>query len=167
MKPGPDHTDPELVALLKQKDPEAVIFLYEKYAGAIYGLINQVLAGTDAVSETFVEAFTSIVHSIDQHDSSKSRLFTWMMQLARELAIEKLKGISPRTYSEADVKEPGVKVVGGLMSSLHKDEQQVMTLAYLRGYSVEEMAGKLEISTETVKQRINKALIAINSQVKK
>ncbi|HEV7780998.1 MAG TPA: sigma factor-like helix-turn-helix DNA-binding protein [Chitinophagaceae bacterium] len=167
MKPVPAHTDPELVALLKKKDPEAFIFLYEKYAGALYGLIEQVLGSTGLADETFVEAFTTIVRSIDQHDSSKSRLFTWMMQLTREWAIEKLKSTSPRTYSEAEVREPGVKVVGGLMSNLHIDEQQVINLAYLKGYSVEEMAGKLAIPPEVVKQRINKALIAINSQVKK
>jgi DNA-directed RNA polymerase specialized sigma24 family protein len=167
LKPVPAHTDPELVALLQKKDPEAFIFLYEKYAGALYGLVNQVLAGTDAVNETFVEVFVRIARSIGQHDSSKSRFFTWLLQMTRETAIEKLKSISSRTYPEAGVKEPGVKVVGGLMSSLHIDEQQVINLAYLKGYSVEEMAGKLELPPEIVRQRINKALIAINSQVKK
>ncbi len=132
MKPVPAYTD-----------TEAIVFLYEKYAGALYGLVNQVWAGTNAVNETFVEVFATSVHSINQYDSSKSRLFTWMMQKAGELAIEKLKDTSPRIYLEAGVKEPGVNVVGGLILSLQRDEQQVMTLAYLRGYSVEEMTAKL------------------------
>ena len=167
MKHAPGYTDPELVALLKRKDPEACIFLYEKYGSALYGLINQVLPDTKAAEEAFVEVFATILHSIHEHDSSKSRFFTWLMQLTRQVAIEKLKSISPRIYSEAGLKEPAVKVVGGLISSLHADEQQVINLTYLKGYSVKEVAGKLEISEEAVRERINKALLAINSQARK
>jgi DNA-directed RNA polymerase specialized sigma24 family protein len=167
LKPVPNYTDPELVALIKQKDPQAYVFLYEKYAGALYGLINQILQDPKTVNETFVEAFATIVRSIDQHQEKKSRLFTWMMQLTRQVAIEKLKTVSPRTYSGSAVAEPGVKVVGGMMSELHQDEQQVLSLAYLKGYSVEEVAGQLGMTTDSVKAKMNKALLAINSQVKK
>jgi DNA-directed RNA polymerase specialized sigma24 family protein len=166
LKPVPAHTDPELVALLKQKDPGACIFLYEKYAGPLYGLISQVLSDTTSINETFVEAFTRIIHSIDQHDPAKTRLFTWMMQLARQTAIEKLKSTTSRIYSGSAVTEHGGKVVGGMTADLHYDEQQVLNLAYLKGYTVEEMAGQLGMSAASVKETMNKALLAINSKTK-
>jgi RNA polymerase sigma factor (sigma-70 family) len=167
LKPGPLHTDSELVDLLKKKDPDACIFLYEKYAGALYGLISQVLADPKQVNETFVEGFARIIHSIDQHDPSKTRLFTWMMQLVREIAIEKLKSTASRIYSGSTATEQGGRTVGGMIAGLHHDEQQVLNLTYLKGYSVEEVAGHLGMTADSVKAKMNKALQTINSKTKK
>lgn len=167
MKTAAIHTDPELVALLKQKEPQAFTFLYEKYGAAIYGLIRQVLPDPRLANETFVEAFITIARSIDQHDSSKSRLFTWIIQKARQTAIEKLKSISARTYPEVGVNPPKASFMQGLSPNLDTDQQAIIELAYLKGYSAEEIARLMALPVETIKQRMNKALIAINSQAKK
>ena len=163
MKSVPGYTDPELVNLLKQKDQDACTFLYEKYAGALYGLIEQIIPGTQTVNELLADSFITIINSIEKYDPSGGRLFTWMMQLTRQAAIDKLKS-GPRPVSfEPGLLQKDRSGIGGLISKLHREEQQVINLAYLKGYSVEEVAGKLGIPVEIVKAKMSKGLIAINS----
>jgi len=163
MKPVPAYTDPLLAGLLKQKDPGACNFLYEKYAGALYSLIGQILPGTNTANELLVEAFVTIIDSIEEYDPSRGRLFTWMMQLTRQIAIGQLKAGSVSPGTEPIQEDSGG--VRGLISKLQGDEQQVISLAYLKGYSVEEVAGQLGIPAELVKAKMNKGLVAINSSI--
>lgn len=167
MKPFAQHTDEELVAFLKRKDPAACNYLYEKYGGVIYGLVKQVLHDHENSNESFVEIFASIIQSIDQYDPLKTRLFTWMMQNARQKAIEKLKATPPRRYSVLPVSNINANPVTRMIHDLHQDEQKVINLTYLKGYSVEEVAGELGMTADNVRATMNKALQALNSQAKK
>ena len=165
MKPVPAYTDPLLADLLKQKDPAACHFLYEKYAGALYGLIDQILPGSKNNNELLGQAFTRIIDSINEYDASRGRLFTWMMQLVRQLAIDQLKAGSQQEVPGMDPLHKDSRGVKGLIAKLQGDEQQVICLIYLKGYSIDEIARQLGIPPEIVKIKINKGLVAIHSAV--
>jgi len=60
------------------------------------------IADEDICEEVFHDAFIKITRKIDQYDESKGRLYTWMVNICRNSAIDKLrsKEISQSTKTE-------------------------------------------------------------------
>ncbi len=85
------YEEGELVNLLKQKDDNAFSYLYDNYSGALYGVVKQIVSDGEVGSDVLQEVFVSIWSKIDSYDSSKGRLFTWMLNIARNAAIDKTR----------------------------------------------------------------------------
>src|SRR6478672_10809569 len=88
------YEERELITLLRQKDNGAFSYLYEHYSGALYGIIKQIVADVDLANDVLQEVFVSIWKKIDSYDESKGRLFTWMLNIARNASIDKTRSRS-------------------------------------------------------------------------
>ena len=85
------YEEDELVAALRQKDNQAFSYLYEHYSGALYGVIRQIVVDTELSNDVLQESFVNIWRKMDSYDESKGRLFTWMLNIARNAAIDKTR----------------------------------------------------------------------------
>ncbi|HWJ25677.1 MAG TPA: sigma-70 family RNA polymerase sigma factor, partial [Flavisolibacter sp.] len=85
------YEEQELVAALRQKQNHAFSYLYDHYAGALYGVINQILNDAELSNDVLQETFVNIWKRIDSYDATKGRLFTWMLNIARNAAIDKTR----------------------------------------------------------------------------
>jgi RNA polymerase sigma factor (sigma-70 family) len=159
------YSDPELISLLKQKDEKAFSYLYEKYAAALNGLITQVLPGQKNTEEVLQKTFVVISLQIHSYDSTKCRLFTWMLNIARVTAIQYLRTIntldksgqlSIPVYDE----NPGM---GTLIRHLPSEEKQLIGLSYFKGYSIEDLAKHLGLSNESAREKIRNALVQLKT----
>ena len=164
MKSIPAYTDPELVRLLLEKDPEACNFLFEKYGGALYGLVYNIVP-VAAVTETLSESFIGIIRSVGNYDPAKGKIFTWMMQQTRDTAIRKLKALSNRIYAGTDLQTGRDNSLGRLAADLGPEDKKIVQLAYYKGYTVDEIADEMDIPIRHVQQKMNEALVAINSHL--
>ncbi len=165
----------ELVAALRQKENQAFSYLYDHYSGALYGIINQIVADTELSNDVLQETYVNIWRRIDTYDASRGRLFTWMLNIARNAAIDKTrsKGFqqSQRQISLADgemipaIVRPGVDDLGLKKMILKlKDEQRLLIdLSYFQGFTHEQIAKALDIPLGTVKTRIRSALTQLRA----
>jgi len=170
------YTEQELVALLKNKDNKAFAYLYDHYSAALNTIILQIVMDAELANDVLQEVFVNIWRKIDQYDTGKGRLFTWMLNIARNAAIDTLrsKGYQNSRKNQAipdnvdtvqagGISLPGVDTIG-LRKVLEKlkDEQRVLIeLAYFKGYTHEEIAEMEKIPLGTVKTRIRNALIQL------
>ncbi|WP_290790513.1 RNA polymerase sigma factor [Flavihumibacter sp. UBA7668] len=169
------YQEPELVALLRQKEETAYRYLYDHYAGALNGVILQIIPDQALASDVLQEVFLNIWRRIETYDSTKGRLFTWMLNIARNAAIDMTRSkayqnnqknreldsnvdrnVDGTTNSQID--HIGLsKVIGQL-----KEEHRVLIdLSYLKGYTHDEIATLLQIPLGTVKTRIRAALLQL------
>jgi RNA polymerase sigma factor (sigma-70 family) len=98
--PIPRKTLPEaqLIATLKAKNPKGAEAMYDMYAKCLYGVIIKIVRHTEMAEDTLQKSFLQIWNSFDSYDSSKSRLFTWMLTLTRNIAINTLRSKDYRNY---------------------------------------------------------------------
>ncbi len=157
------YSDLELIALLKQKDQPACDYLFEKYAGALQALIAQIMPDNEYTNELLEKTFATICQDIHEYDPTKTRLFTWMLQTARQIAIAKLKAAYPRRYPDSLDTVKGNVGFGKLIKKLNTEDQALIGLAYLKGLSTEDVARQLNLPTETVRTKIRLALSQLNS----
>lgn len=158
-----------LVAALRQKDNQAFSYLYDHYAGALYGVIRQVVADVELSNDVLQETFVNIWRRMDSYDEKRGRLFTWMLNIARNAAIDKTrsKGFQMgqrQTPLDGEaihaVVRPGIDDYGLKQVILKlKDEQRLLIdLSYFQGFTHEQIATALHIPLGTVKTRIRSAL---------
>ncbi|MEO5563852.1 MAG: sigma-70 family RNA polymerase sigma factor [Chitinophagaceae bacterium] len=174
------YSEQELVTMLKQRNDHSFSYLYDNYSGALFGIIKGVIPDEELVRDVLQEVFVNIWKKIDLYDATKGRLFTWMMNVARNAAIDKLRS---RSYQDSlknrsipenvDTNMTGAIVMPqgddvGLRKIITrlKDEHRVLIdLSYFQGYTHEEIAKALDIPLGTVKTRIRSALTQLRTMI--
>ena len=147
---GTKHTydEHELVTSLRQKDNDAFTYLYDHYAGALYGIIRQIVSDTELSNDVLQESFINIWRRIDSYDPTRGRLFTWMLNIARNAAIDKtrskgfqqsqklvaLNGEAVQPAVRAGVDDYGLKKI---ILKLKDEHRQLIDLSYFQGYTHE------------------------------
>lgn len=80
--------DAPLIAAVQQGDQQALAALYDAYSGALYGIILKVVEKEELAQEVLQDTFVKIWRSAGGYDASKGRPFTWMLNIARNAAID-------------------------------------------------------------------------------
>ncbi|KAA5534627.1 sigma-70 family RNA polymerase sigma factor [Taibaiella lutea] len=178
MQPNPKHTESELVALLKNKDQQAYNYLYDNYAGALYGIIMNVIGEEEMAKDVLQEVFVKIWKNIEHYDELKGRLYTWMLNIARNSAIDVLRsakynrdkktaGIDNNVHMDNSSLSVTIKTdhlgIKKIVDGLKDEYRQIINLAYFKGYTQEEVAEELNIPLGTVKTRSRSALIQLKN----
>lgn len=167
-------SEEELVALLKDKDQRGFTILYNNYSGALYGVLNKIIQSDDDANDLLQDTFLKIWKNIGNYDASKGSIFTWMMNIARNLAIDKIRSVDFRDTSQnvsmedkvvyqidnqyrttQDVDGIGLQKV---VDKLKPEHKQLIDLVYYRGYTQAEVAEEYGIPLGTVKTRIKAAV---------
>jgi RNA polymerase sigma factor (sigma-70 family) len=81
----------EIESYLMQKNKLAIALLYDKYASLIYGAILRIVQDVEMATEVTQDVFVKIWEDADQFDSTKERLFSWLYQIARNTALDRLQ----------------------------------------------------------------------------
>ncbi|HKP31902.1 MAG TPA: sigma-70 family RNA polymerase sigma factor [Chitinophagaceae bacterium] len=173
------YTEVELVSLLKDRDNQAFSYLYDNYSAALYGVISPIVNDAELANDVLQEVFINIWRKIETYDPTKGRLFTWMLNIARNASIDLLRS---KSYQNSQKNQSLMDTVNwnsslqtqqtdtiGLYKLLEKlkEEQRVLVdLAYFKGYTHEEIAEIEGIPLGTVKTRIRNALIQLRNIMK-
>ena len=103
LNPYTKYTEQELVALLLQQNNQAFSYLYDNYSPALFGIISQIVPDRELASDILQDVFINIWRKIGSYDNTKGRLFTWMLNIARNAAIDKVRS---RPYQDSLKNQP-------------------------------------------------------------
>ena len=181
-------SEEELITLLKDKDEKAFNYLYDNYSGALYGLILKIVLESNYAEEVIQDVFMKIWKNIDQYDTSKGRLYTWMINISRNTAIDyvKSKGYQNQLKNQSitnfvnreetislsdrlsNVSENNTDLIGmsSVINGLKPEWKELIDLAYYQGYTQIEIAEKLTIPIGTVKTRTRSAMLELKELLK-
>lgn len=167
--------------LLQQHDEKAFGYLYDHYSGALYSIVNQIVPDKETANDVLQEVFINIWRKINSYDPSKGRLFTWMLNVARNASIDKIRSRqyqdslknqplpdSVNTHWGQQVVKPVTDDIGlkKLISKLKEEYRTLIELSYFQGFTHEEIAKVLNIPLGTVKTRIRTALIQLRTMIR-
>ncbi|MBI5857945.1 MAG: sigma-70 family RNA polymerase sigma factor [Sphingobacteriales bacterium] len=150
-----------------------------QYRGALYNIILQVIADTETANDVLQEVFVTIWKNIDKYDESKGRLFTWMLKLTRNMAINQTRVKNFKVHSKNEDINNYVSIIEqknsdqthvnhiGLRQQVHKlrpEYKDVLELSYFQGFKQEEIAEVLKIPLGTVKTRLRNAIVELRRE---
>ena len=169
------------MSLLQSRDTSAFSYLYDHYSSALYGVIFPIVNDAEAANDVLQEVFLNIWRKIESYDPTKGRLFTWMLNIARNASIDLLRSRSFQNSrknqplaetvdwnSGLSVYQPDTETIGlhKLLEKLKEDQRVLIELAYFKGYTHEEIAEIEGLPLGTVKTRIRNALIQLRNYMK-
>ena len=174
------YNEDELVALLQKQDQQAFSYLYDNYAPALNGVIFRLVADKTLCEDILQEAFVKIWNNFSAYDQSKGRLFTWMMNLTRNLAIDTLRSKGYKKQNKISGDENSVNNLrdanAGMdkfdamgirkqLANLKPDQRIVIDLAYFNGFTQDEIAREIGIPLGTVKTRMRTAILELRKML--
>ncbi len=175
------YSEEELIVLLKEKNEAGFHYLYDHYSGALYGIILRIVQSKEYTEEVIQDVFVKIWNSIHQYDVSKGRFYTWMINIARNTAIDYLKSkgfqnelknqsLPDFVYNTAELStvNNSSDYIGfnNVLEGLEVDKQELINLAYYQGYTQHEISEKLKIPLGTVKTKMRNALMKLKDLLK-
>lgn len=170
------YSEEELIIALQQQDQSAFSYLYDNYSGAIFGLIYKMVTNKELAEDILQEAFVKIWNNFSSYDNTKGRLFTWMINLARNLTIDTLRSKGYKKQSKIHADENSVNNVSDSTHAAEKfdamgirkqltflktDQKELIDLAYFGGLTQDEISKQLGIPLGTVKTRMRAAILEL------
>lgn len=173
------YSEPELVQLLRQRSRHVFSYLYDNYSGALLSIIRNIVNEEELANDVLQEVFVKIWKQIDSYDSSKGRLFTWMLNIARNASIDTIRSksfqnsrqnreLTDDVYSAGGTSETRTDQIGlrKLVHNLKEEYRLLVELSYFQGYTQDEIAKMLNMPLGTVKTRLRTALIQLREIIK-
>ncbi len=168
----PKITEDQIIALLRQKDKEGMRWLYRSYGKVVFGVICRIVKMEDIAENVLQDALLKVWNNIESYDLSKGRFLSWILKIARNTAIDKVRSktyqqslkshpIDPAMSSDprfATTPDTAHIDVRNKVGNLEEKYRQLIEMTYFEGYTHVEVAERLELPLGTVKGRIRKAL---------
>lgn len=164
--------------MLKNRDEQAFSYLYDNYSGALFGIVNAIITDREVAHDVLQNVFVNIWRKIESYDPSKGRLFTWMLNIARNASIDELRSKGyrdsqknqpiaedkeiPGAVSSVSVSDVGLK---RMLGKLKEEWRVLIDLSYFQGFTHEEISKILSLPLGTVKTRIRSALSHLRSMI--
>jgi RNA polymerase sigma-70 factor (ECF subfamily) len=169
-------SEEEIVGLLKEKDPKALRYIYDKYAVALHGVIYRIVPVAEVAEEILQETFVKIWQHADSYDKQKGRLYTWMLNIARNQAIDKTRSSDFKNQTQTQNTDSYVYAADTagseeimpehiglkeIVQTLRPQQKELIDLIYFMGFTQAEAAEKLKMPLGTVKTRVRNAILEL------
>ncbi|HEX5949584.1 MAG TPA: sigma-70 family RNA polymerase sigma factor [Actinomycetota bacterium] len=165
----------QLMEGLLAGNEDAVRALYARYARPIFTLGLRLLGSPEAAEELTQDVFLAAWRKAASFDPSRGRLSTWLMTIAHNLAVDRLRRETGATRPHLVLVDEVPEVIGAdedepfmerdeairALSSLSDAERRLLARAYFGGLTAREIAEADGIPLGTVKTRLRTALIKV------
>ena len=165
-----------LIERLASGDESALVDLYDRYAGFVYGLAVRVLVDRHAAEDVTQEVFVSLWEHPERIDSGRGTLRGFLGTVTHRRAVEAVRREEAHRRREArvareqhdvpDVVEAVLRAdtsgkVRQALAVLPDAQRRALELAYFDGYTFRQVADVLDIPEGTAKSRLRLALARI------
>jgi len=161
-------SDTGLIERIVQRDEAALAALYDRYAGLLSSVLNRILRDTQAAEEILQDIFFQLWRTASRFDASRGSLAGWLMVIARNRAISRLRRHNPAAGEElgentvalplnieSDVSQRQLlDRVKGVLENLPPEQRAAIELAYFEGLTHSEIAERTGDPLGTVKTRL-------------
>lgn len=184
----PEASDESLISRLCEGDTEALASLFRRYARIVRGVAYRVLRDTSEADDLLQDIFLLIHRKCGMFDASRGPARFWILQMTYHRAIGRRRYLNSRHFytrvdledAERDLATPasgslGLHVAGdGLMGdsglkrtfeALSEDQRQTLRLFFVEGYTLGEIATKLNQTRGNVKHHYFRGLERLRKEI--
>lgn len=173
------------IDLLKRRDRKSFEWLYDHYAPNLLGIICQMLHEKPMAEDVLQESSIKIYKTIDSYDSKKRGLFTWMLNICRNSAIDRKRKISRerekvnRFSSTNVIKDESAELwientsiaekrkdLKAALEELPEEQRSVIENLYFEGMTQREFSETRNIPLGTVKSRVRLGMKKLRESLK-
>ena len=161
----------QIVEMLHQNDKRVIAIIYDQYASSLYGVVLRIVQSEEVAKDVMQDSFVKVWKKGTSYNSNKGTLFTWLLNITRNTAIDKLRSagfknseknqrIDDLVYNKVSSRGTNPDEIGvkDLLNNLDIKYREVVDMIYFRGFTQKEVSEELAIPLGTVKTRLRIAL---------
>ncbi|TXD83041.1 sigma-70 family RNA polymerase sigma factor [Subsaximicrobium wynnwilliamsii] len=157
-----------LVLNFQNKDEKAFEELYNMYSESMHGVIYNIVRDNDIAEEVMQDIFVKAWQKSNSYDASKGRFFTWILNIARNAAIDKVRSKDFKNAKKnlnsdffVDILETSESLndqtdaigIKKYVDILQEKCKKIIEFLYFKGYTQKETSEELDIPLGTIKTR--------------
>ena len=168
-----------LIERIVARDEHAVAELYDRHCRLLFGLILRIIRDRSEAEEILQEVFVLVWTRAETYNVSLGPPAAWLVRIARNRAIDRLRANSVRLRAVEAAPEPepvespesraGVseqqRAVARALETLPADQRVLIEQAYFLGLTQSELAARFKLPLGTVKTRIRTGMLALREQL--
>lgn len=173
MTPTKDVEIHDLVLRLQAGEDAAFSDLCDRYTDLLMGIIFKIVRDESMAENVLQDCFVKVWKYVQNYDSSKGSLATWLINIARNAAIDftrskyysqkfKNQSIDQFVSSSRDISDfsdtSDTIGLSQIVRMLAPQYQEIIDCLYFKGYTQQEIADEFAIPLGTVKTRTRSAL---------
>lgn len=175
-------SDSTLSEQLRNRDPEVVAALYDRFAPLVFSLFLRITKDHAIAEDLVQELFLRIWNRAREFDPDRGSLSVWVLSIARNLGIDYVRSAHARfthrlqPMESADHIAPHgngpetlidqSRTVQAAFALLNDNQKRVLEMAYFEGFSQSEIASHLHEPLGTVKSWTRSALQNLRAAIK-
>ncbi|WP_323027734.1 RNA polymerase sigma factor [Gelidibacter japonicus] len=157
-----------LISKFQQKDEKAFEKLYRMYSESMHGVIYNIVRDHALAEEVMQDVFIKAWNNANSYSAEKGRFFTWILNIARNAAIDKTRSktfknsrknldaeyfVDILQHSDSFDDQTDAIGIKKFVSQLAKKCIEVIELLYFQGFTQKEASETLDIPIGTIKTR--------------
>ncbi|MEP0518955.1 MAG: sigma-70 family RNA polymerase sigma factor [Hyphomicrobiales bacterium] len=165
-----------LLAKIALNDRNAFNELWERTSAKLFGVCLRILKNRNEAEEALQEVYVKIWRKADSYAPSNYSPMTWLISIARNEAIDRLRAKKPATVDieevydlasdaptpeKAAIAASDLQQINACMEELQPIHAAAVQGAYLEGYSYQELADTYEIPVNTMRTWLRRSLIKL------
>ncbi|WP_309665830.1 sigma-70 family RNA polymerase sigma factor [Tabrizicola sp.] len=165
----------ELIVKCAAQDRAAFRALYRDSSAKLMGVFLRILRERSEAEDALQELYTRVWTRAGRFDAAKGRGMTWLIAIARNLAIDRLRSRpAPSSDDGLDtvednsphaetrlIAEGEARRIGDCFATLEPDRAAAVRGAYLSGLSYTELAARHDVPLNTMRTWLRRSLVKL------
>lgn len=172
----PEDPIAELIAATSRTDRAAFRALYDRAGAKLFGICLRILRDRSEAEDAVQEVFTRVWLNAARFDSARGRGMTWLIAIARNHAIDRLRARPAATGSSDEAAaipdaRPGPEAqttarsearrIADCFETLEPARAKAIRGAYLDGMSYEELSRRHDVPLNTMRSWLRRGLMSL------
>ncbi|MFZ5551043.1 MAG: sigma-70 family RNA polymerase sigma factor [Pseudomonadota bacterium] len=166
-----------LIQCIGSHDDRALARFYDATASRVFGLVGRIVNESALAEEVVEDTYWQVWRQAARFDASRGRPLTWLLAMARSRAIDAIRRRERKAHVTLDDDElaavcdehnpcppqslaasRGQQLLQSALAALEPQPRQLVSLAFFRGLTHEEIAEATGLPLGTVKSQIRRSL---------
>lgn len=159
-------TQEELLPLILKKEDRGFTLMYDMYSKSLFAVISNLVRDREEAEDVLQESFVKIWKNIETYNETKGRFYTWILNIARNTAIDKLRSKGFNNSRKNLSSDNFVHLLDDSNKMIHRIDTigirefvnklkpkciQIIDLLFFKGFTQQEASDELGIPLGTVK----------------
>lgn len=173
------RADVSLLERIAARDEAAVGELYDRHHRLLFSLIARIMHNRAEAEEVLQEVFLSVWTRADTYNPALGAPLAWLVRLARNRAIDRLRTLTVRARAVDALEAPPVPDnpeqvaarsqtqgrVRTALDALPPEQRDLLEQAFFRGLTHSELAAANKLPLGTVKTRLRSGMQTLRQQL--
>lgn len=168
------------LAEIQEQNEDALGQFYDQTINNVYGLALRITGKAEDAEEVVSDVYLQVWEQADRYRAEKGSIMAWLLTICRSRAIDRIR---KRQQSSPEISDTDCSELTDLVASpeyllsntqqhssinqalqkLSSVQQQLLSLAFFRGLTYQEIADFIDMPLGTVKSHIRRSLIELQA----